>query len=209
MTGIAIYVEGGGDRKNGKASLRQGIDAFLRSLKDAARAKRWQWKTVCCGGRLETFRRFRNGISNARNGAIVLLLVDAEAPVVAATPTEHLRTRQGDGWRLDGVRDDQAHLMVQTMESWIVADADALAEFYGPNFDKGALPRHSDIEAVGKAQVAAALDKATGRTSKAKYHKIRHASELLHRIDPDKVRRRCPHCERLFVMLDGVIASAP
>lgn len=209
MTGIAIYVEGGGDRKNGKASLRQGIDAFLRSLKDAARAKRWQWKTVCCGGRSETFRRFRDGISKARNGAIVLLLVDAEAPVVAATPTEHLRTRPSDKWRFDGVRDDQVHLMVQTMESWIVADADALAEFYGPNFDKGALPRHSNIEAVGKAQVAAALDRATGPTSKGKYRKIQHASELLQRIDPAKARRRCPHCERLFATLDGVIASAP
>ena len=209
MTGVIIYVEGGGDKRNGRALLRQGIDAFLRSLKAAAQARGWRWNTVCCGGRSQTFRRFQDGVSKARNGAIVLLLVDAEAPVVAATPTEHLRTRQGDKWRFDGVRDDQVHLMVQTMERWIVADADALAEFYGPDFDKGALPRHSDIEAVGKAQVAAALERATSRTSKAKYHKIRHASELLHRIDPDKVRRRCRHCERLFATLDGVIASAP
>ena len=99
--------------------------------------------------------------------------------------------------------------MVQTMESWIVADPDGLAEYYGQNFDRGALPRHADIEAVGKAAAADSLDKATRRTTKGKYRKIQHASELLQRIDPAKVRSRCRHCERLFAMLDRAIANAP
>ncbi len=69
-----------------------------------------------------------------------------------------LRRRAGRPSSLDGT---------QTMKSWIVADADALAEFYGPNFDKGALPRHSNIEAVGKTQVAAALDREPAERARA------------------------------------------
>ena len=90
MTGIEIYVEGGGDGRNGKALLRRGIDTFLQGLKDAALAKRWRWKTVCCGSRSETYRRFQHSVAYARSDAIVLLLVDSEAPVAAATPIEHL-----------------------------------------------------------------------------------------------------------------------
>ena len=37
------------------------------------------------------------------------------------------------------------------------------------------------------------------------YHKIRHASDLLKRIDSSKVRDRCPSCERLFdVMIRAI-----
>lgn len=204
MSRVAIYMEGGGDGKGTKAELRKGTDAFLTELKNLARTRYWRWKIVCCGSREKTFREFRNEIAGAERGAVVVLLVDAEAPVRAA-PRAHLS--EIDGWRLDDTPDDSVHLMVQTMESWIVADPEALAEFYGSRFDKGALPRHADLEAVGKAGVARALDGATRRTAKGKYHKIRHAGPLLARIDPYKARRRCRRCERLFSALKRAILA--
>ena len=46
MSGVAIYVEGGGQGKNSQAALRRGMDGFLRRLKDAARTKGWRWRLV-------------------------------------------------------------------------------------------------------------------------------------------------------------------
>jgi Domain of unknown function (DUF4276) len=43
-----------------------------------------------------------------------------------------------------------------------------------------------------------ALEEATRDTQKGAYHEIRLASDLLKRIDREKVRKRCPHCARLF-----------
>lgn len=42
--------------------------------------------------------------------------------------------RRLDDWDLDGVADEQIHLMVPTMEAWLVADPEALARFYGQGF---------------------------------------------------------------------------
>ena len=60
MSGVAIYMEGGGDGKDAKAALRQGMDALLQPLKEAARAKALHWKLVPCGGRDKAFRGFRS-----------------------------------------------------------------------------------------------------------------------------------------------------
>jgi hypothetical protein len=98
--------------------------------------------------------------------------------------------------------------MIQTMEAWIVADAVALAAYYGQRFNGNSLPKALNLETVAKTEVASALEQATRATQKGAYHKIRHASDLLQRIDRQKVRQRCPSCERLFDTLGGMIAAA-
>ncbi len=148
---------------------------------------------------------FANARAHADSGEIVVLLVDSEAPVTAPTPVEHLRTRRGDEWDMTGIPADRVHLMVQTMETWIVADPEELADYYGQGFDGNALPTAADLETVGKDDIAQALVRATRRTGKGSYKKIEHASSLLARIDPAKARRRCRHCERLFSVLDRAI----
>lgn len=60
MTSIALYIEGGGDSGAGKAALRQGFDELLSTQKNAARARRMNWRTVLCGGRNATFDAFAN-----------------------------------------------------------------------------------------------------------------------------------------------------
>ena len=207
MSGVTIYIEGGGDGKETKAALRRGMDEFLRKLKDVARARRWQWQLVLCGGRQRTYETFDNARGHAGEDEIIVLLVDAEAPVTAPTPVEHLRTRRGGGWDLSGVDKDQVHLMVQTMETWIVADPDALAVYYGQGFRANALPSRRNLEEEDKTEVASALRRATERTRKGDYHKIDHAADLLALIDPAKARRRCRHCERLFATLGAAVAA--
>ena len=44
MSGVEIYMEGGGDSRDGKAALRQGMDALLEPLKAAARSNALHWK---------------------------------------------------------------------------------------------------------------------------------------------------------------------
>lgn len=203
MTGVTIYMEGGGDKGGTRAALRRGMDGFLGKLKEAARAKRWRWRLVCCGGRDEAFRAFANARSSGGD-AFVVLLVDSEGPV-NASPRAHLAVR--DGWSLDGVDEDQIHLMVQTMETWIAADPEALAAYYGQGFRANALPSRRDLEKEDKTALAAALNQATGRTRKGRYHKILHAADLLARIDPAKPRARCRHCDRLFDILGAAAAA--
>ena len=204
MSGVAIYMEGGGDGKSAKAAIRQGMDALLRPLKDAARVKALHWKLVPCGGRDEAFRGFRNAVGNGAD-AFVVLLVDAEGPVNRA-PRSHLQSR--DRWDMGFAGEDTIHLMVQVMETWIVADPDALSRYYGRSFNSNVLPKGENLEREPRADVERVLNQATDRTRKGRYHKIRHASDLLKQIDVGRVKARCPHCARLFDKLRLMIDAA-
>jgi hypothetical protein len=97
--------------------------------------------------------------------------------------------------------------MVQTMETWIVADATSLVRYYGQGFNRNALPRALNLETVDKAAVENALNQATRNTQKGIYHKIRHASEILGMLQSEEVRKRCPGCERLFYALKCAITG--
>ena len=207
MTDVTIYMEGGGNSTGEKKRLRAGMNGFLRELREKVQGSRRQWRLVPCGGRQRTYDTFSNARGHAGKGEIVVLLVDAEAPVTAPTPVEHLRTRRGDEWDLSGVDDDHVHLMVQVMETWIVADPEALAAYYGQRFQANALPSRRNLEEEDKTAVASALNRATERTQKGRYQKIRHAADLLVRIDPAKARARCRHCERLFATLGAAVAA--
>ena len=134
-----------------------------------------------------------------------ILLVDAEAEV-KTDPREHL-LRQ-DGWDLRAAPEEAVHLMVQVMETWIVADPDELARYYGQGFKTAKLSGRIDLEQEPKTQVQSGLKEATRRTGKGRYNKISHASELLARIRPARVQARCQHCKRLFEELDRIIAAA-
>ena len=109
---------------------------------------------------------------------------------------------------MTGVGAQSVHLMAQTMEAWIVADADALELYYGPRFNARRLPRSRDLESVGKRDVEHSLRHATEHTGKGRYHKIKHASDLLQRIDGEKVQARCRHCWRLFEELGRLVDAA-
>ena len=111
---------------------------------------------------------------------------------------------------MDDFNDDAIHLMTQTMETWILADSEALADYYGQKFARNALRKFGDLERVPKVDVEQALKRATQKTKKGAYHKnkIKHAGDLLERIDPQKAQEKCRHCERLFSVLNRAMAGA-
>jgi len=196
LKGVAVYMEGGGNSADDKSLLRQGMSTFLSSLREAARRKRLAWKVVPCGSRNHARDAFLNANKTSPE-AFNVLLVDSEVPVARlSSPRTHLK--QHDGWDLTEIVDDAIHLMIQIMETWIIADTDAVATYYSQHFLKTALPRDQDLERVGKEQIYGSLQHATLKTQKREYRKIRDAAALLGLIDPVIVRRRCPSCDRLF-----------
>ena len=81
-----------------------------------------------------------------------MLLVDAEGPVTAYDPWQHLHA--SDGWaRPASATNDQCHLMVQIMESWFLADVDALELFYERGLRRQSLPANPNIEQIPKQDV--------------------------------------------------------
>jgi len=196
---VRIYVEGGfeGNTSNNcRAAFRKFFEKLVRP---------GSFSVIASGSRANAFRNFSLALRQHK-GDYILLLVDSET-AVTASPWQHLGERETDGWhRPVGASEDQAHLMVQVMEAWFLADHQLLADFYGQGFLRRALPRQSDIEQIAKADVLRALRRASKSTSKGGYHKTRHGFELLEQIDPRRVRAASRHAERLFGVLESKTA---
>lgn len=204
---IRILIEGGGDGKDTKKFLRQGLHTFVKLFIDQARSRKVEVNLVMCGSRGDAFADFKSSLEQHPN-AKSILVVDSES-AVSSMPWIHLRNRPGDGWeKPNGVTDEQCHFMVQCMESWFIADPDSLEEFYGQGFQKTALPNAKNVETVEKDRVLACLKSATRNAkTKGEYHKTRHAPDLLKVINPEVVQSRAPHCKRLFETLTKLVTT--
>lgn len=117
---------------------------------------------------------------------------------------EYLKNR--DGWDCpEGATEGHVYLMVQFMESWFLADREALKEFYGQGFNVNALPKQP-IEQISKNAVENALNAAirntkTKKSYKLEYHKTEHGFKILAHLDPEKVGQASSHAKRLFTFL--------
>lgn len=205
MSGVTIYMEGGGDSTEGKSRLGAGMSGFLRELKEEVRKNRCKWQLVPCGDRQQAYDAFSNARDHVEEGEIVILLVNAESSVTVPTPVEHLRTRPGDGWDLNGVDEDDVHLMVQVMETWIVSDSNALAAYYGQGFRANALPSRSNLEEEDKTAVASALARRLNERKRATTTRSATPPTSSH-SSTRQGAGALPHCERLFATLGAAVA---
>lgn len=199
---MKLYVEGGGDSNALRTACREGFTSFITKAGVANRPR-----VVACGSRRDAFDSFCTAIAN---GEEAMLLVDAEASIAAAAehpedepgkwkPWLHLKSRAGDGWdKPAGSEDSDCHLMVQCMESWLLADRVTLKAFFDPGFSANALPAAAnDIESVAKLAVYDALERSTRACkSKGSYGKGQHSFKLLTVINPAKVTAACPWAKR-------------
>ena len=87
--------------------------------------------------------------------------------------------------------------MVQVMETWFLADRDALRTYFGTGFKQNALKEWPNLEAVPKPTVLQALARATAACTK-RYAKGKVSFELLAQIAPDSVEAACPHAKALL-----------
>jgi hypothetical protein len=203
---IRIYIEGSGRQKAGTIGLRKAFGSFLSEPRRQAQKKGIRLRPILCGSRSNTFDDFRRALHSCSD-AVVMLLVDAEAPVRSPDPWHHLRHDSGDGWEDPGAPPNRCHLMVQTMEAWLIADPERLDDFYGKGFQASALPRTANLEDVPKKDLIEALERAARGTAKRTYHKTQHGPAILTRVRPDRAARRALHCKRLFDALYEVIES--
>jgi hypothetical protein len=194
---VRIYVEGGFEGST-KTNCRKAFRIFFEKV-----LPRGSFQVIASGDRAAAFKDFSSALRKHRGDYIVLLVDSEEAVAALGHPWQHLNTRVGDNLhRPNGAQSDQAHLMVQAMESWFLADQQALADYYGPGFLRNSLPGQPDIEQIAKEEVFRVLRHASRHTQKGEYHKTRHGFELLEEIDPHRVRRASGHADRLFVVLE-------
>ena len=196
---IKLYVEGGGKGSHKRATilLQQGFDAFFKELKDAAQTKKISFRIIPAGNTQSTYDDFIFSVENSPQ-SFNILLVDSDDAVAKNESSHAFLQRKYKKWKLQTVTDEQCHLMVRIMESWFIADIDALKRFYGQGFNSSAIPKNRNVEAIEKERVGNSLKAAIAKTNKKEYHKIKHGAKLLELIDPQKVRAAAPHCEKLF-----------
>lgn len=177
VTKLRIYFEG-------DDGLRPGFRQFLSEIVEVTRSRRCHFDLIATDGTpVEDFRDALKTHSDAWN----VLLIDSEDPLEF-----QLRKKS-----LEGCDPDSIFWMVQVMESWFLADVDALKRFYNGGFQESALKGNPKVEEVPKADVLKRLEKASSGTKSGEYQK-NHAFKLLGLIDPAKVRNAAPNCERMF-----------
>jgi hypothetical protein len=208
VTSLRFFIEGGGEiGQTGVKYLAQEMREAFHAFFVRAGIPNRRFHIVRCGSRLEAYHRFCEDKQYDRTGEIKILLVDSEDPVAAfysGKPWDFLQKR--DGWqRPDKVRNEQAHLMVQCMESWFLADLEQLKHYFGQGFDDKKLPKTRPIEDACKRDVLHGLDQAARNTSKGGYRKGSHAFAILRLLDPNKVQQQSPWTCRLFKTLDNLL----
>ena len=206
MVSIKVFVEGGGNgNKSLKTACRKGFNEFFNKAGLEERVPR----TMVCGSRNNAFDDFCTAMDNTGDNDFPILLVDSEDPVsLGDAPWLHLKER--DGWvKPTGATDDQAHLMVQCMEAWFMADKDCVERFFGQGFKRNLLPSQTDIESIPKDDLFDKITNATRNTvTMGKYGKGAHSFELLALIDPQLVQDASPHAKRLLETLERIAGSS-
>ena len=193
MVRVRIFIEGGGGGDRDDSLFRTEWSKFFASAGLSGHLP----KVVRCGDRARAFRRFSDAVKKAGRDEIIILLVDSEGQVKEDQSTwEYLR--DNDGWRTPaGADDNQAYLMVQAMEAWLMADRDALREYFGQGFNENRLPGQSDPEQIPKNMLESSLKDASSRCCR-QYAKGTVSFEILGRVDAGKVEERCSHAKALF-----------
>lgn len=211
---LTIYVEGGGDSRT---LLRECQRAFSFLFERAGLPPR-RFTVEACGSRNQAYDDFCTAL---QHGEQALLLVDSEELVATDRHTQqpiaawqHLANRPNNAMpRPAQATDDQAQLMVPTMEAWFLADKDTLARYYTGKFGReafnsNALPKRANVEQVAKPALNDALANATrANQTKGIYDKGNHSFELLALLDPKAVAQASYHFRRLLCHLKQVLQA--
>ena len=196
MVSARIYLEGGGDSKDGQSRCREGF----RKLLEKCGLNRRMPRLVASGSRESAFDAFNKAHSVSPRTEYVALMIDSEDPVSNVEETwSHLRMR--DKWsRPQGAHDDQVLLMTTCMETWIVADRQTLKEHFGQSLQLSALPALVNLEDRSRGDVQSSLESATRRSS-GPYTKGPKSFEVLGKLDPDTLATLLPSFNRVRKIL--------
>ena len=186
-----VYLEGGGDSKEGKTRCREGFRKLLENCGLTGSMP----KLVACGSRDSAYDSFHTAHTRGSGTEYVALLIDSEDPMANIEKTwDHLAQR--DGWqRPQGAQDDQVMLMTTCMETWIVADRDALHDQFGQQLQVSALPPLDNLESRDRRDIQNTLTHAT-RTCQEPYRKGPKSFKVLARLNPNAIEPYLPSFRR-------------
>jgi len=173
VTKLRIYFEG-------DDGLRPGFRQFLSEIAEVTRSKRCHFDLIATDGTpVEDFRDALKTHGDAWN----VLLLDSEDP-------QEFRLRKKS---LESCDPESVFWMVQIMESWFLADLDPLKTIFRGSVTEG----NPNVEEIPKEDVLERLKK----VANGEYHKVKHGVKLLGLIDPAKVRKAAPNCDRMFKLI--------
>lgn len=212
---VKVYVEGGGHQNSTLAQdVHKGFQSFFTKAGFDKRPA-----VVVCGSRQMAYNDYCIAI---KAGKSAMLLVDSESPVQEEfekgnihdwKPWEQIQSRKDqsgnkcDKWERIGV-DTDCHLMVQMMESWFLADVEALKKYFSEGFKETKFPKDDEnIEKMSKKKIEDIFNSSTKDTKKEGYKKGRDSFIILSQIDPQKVRSRSKWAERFLCLLKERIDS--
>lgn len=193
MVRVSLIIEGGGEGRRQSNTFRAAWRNFFQSAGLTIN----RLNIVRGGSRNQTFDRFLSALRNAGADELPILLVDSEGPVRSGRSVwEHLQVN--DRWaRPQGIGDEQAFLMVQVMETWLLADRNAMRNYFGASFRENRLPSQRNLEEVPKETVLQSLARATADCNQ-QYAKGAVSFEILARISSDAVSEKCPHAKAML-----------
>lgn len=178
MVSVTIYVEGGGDSKVLRSRCREGFSKLIKRMGFDERMP----KVVACGGRKKAYDMFDTAMTSASNDEFPMLLVDSEDPVTLS-PWEHLKLR--DKWdRPFDAKDEQAQMMATCMETWIMADHEALRNYFGSHLRENALILLGGLECRSRHELLEALKSSTNDCGRNKgYEKGERSFQILAKLN--------------------------
>jgi hypothetical protein len=200
MVSVTIFVEGGGDSKELRTRCREGFSRLIKKLGFGGRMPR----IVACGGRRRAYDMFNTSLTSARfDDEYPMLLVDSEDPITSG-PWDHLKVR--DNWDCPvGAEDDQAQMMATCMETWIMADHEALHKVFGSCLLVGNLiPVTANVlEERSRQELLEALKSATKDCGKNRgYDKGARSFQILAELDPRLLDKNLRYFHRFRETLD-------
>ena len=173
-----IYLEGGNH-------LRNPMKAFLSRAVSVIHRQSVTLDVKPCGSGDDAIREC------SRNSGTTLL-IDSD-DVVLSQLTNRVIGQIG--------ATNHAFFMVRMMETWFLADRNALENYFGAGFRDRALPRNLNVEDIPKPDVENGLRSATRNCRKGPYRKGADDTRLLALLNPTAVYHACPNFARLIDFL--------
>ena len=176
MNQISIYFEG-------DELLTEGLREFLSIEITLARAHKVRVKLIASGARAE---RYSLAGKKLQPKATHFVLKDAEVPIKGAAPKN-------------------TFYWIQVMESWFLADPNAIQKALGSCVNTSKVPKWNSIESVPKADVLHKISSLTKPCGTGKHydhaHPPRLASRILRHLDREAVQGKSPECKRFLTTL--------
>jgi Domain of unknown function (DUF4276) len=179
-----LFVEGESNSPNG--DLRQGLSKLLEQ-----KLKGKMPKIILGDGKTQTIKQFK---TNQLGAKMSLLLVDLDKP-------ESEKERDLEDYDLLD-HAENVFYMIQEIEAWFLSQPKILDLFYGKDdngkFISEKIPSKNAMNIPNPDEM---LQKFTKNTKRDKYHKIRHAVELLKLLDASQLEDDFPDFKRLIEKL--------